>query len=115
MARRGGMPMGGMGGNMNGMIKQAQKLQEEMMKAQAEMEEKTVSASAGGNAVTVEVSGKKQLVSVKISPDVVDPEDIETLEDLIMAATNEAFRQIEEMSANTMGKLTGGMNIPGLF
>jgi len=108
---RGGMP----GGNMNSMIKQAQKMQEEMMRAQEELEEKTITASAGGGAVTVEVSGKKQLVSVKISPEAVDPDDVETLEDLILVAVNEGMRQIEELSENTMGKLTGGMSIPGLF
>ena len=108
---RGGMP----GGNMNSMIKQAQKMQEEMMRAQEELEEKTITASAGGGAVTVEVSGKKQLVSVKISPEAVDPDDVETLEDLILVAVNEGMRQIEELSESTMGKLTGGMSIPGLF
>lgn len=108
---RGGIPGGGGMGNMNQMMRQAQKMQEEMMKAQEELEQKTLSASAGGGAVSVEVSGKKQLVSIKISPEAVDPDDVETLEDLILAAVNEALRQVEEMSANTMGKL----NIPGLF
>lgn len=110
---RGGMPMGG--GNMNNMIRQAQKMQEQMMKIQEEAEEKQVSASAGGGAVTVTVSGKKQIVAIKISPEAVDPEDVETLEDLIMAATNEAMRQAEEMMTQAMSKVTGGMNIPGLF
>lgn len=110
---RGGMPMGG--GNMNNMIRQAQKMQEQMMKIQEEAEAKTVSASAGGGAVTVTVSGKKQIVEIKISPEAVDPDDVETLEDLIMAATNEAMRQAEEMLAQDMSKVTGGMNIPGLF
>ncbi len=109
---KGGMP--GMG-NMNNMIKQAQKMQEEMARLQGELEEKTVEASAGGGAVTACASGKKQLVSVKISPDAVDPDDVETLEDLILAAVNEALRQAEEMTASAMGKITGGMNIPGLF
>lgn len=109
---KGGMPKMG---NMNNMLRQAQKLQEEMTKMQSELEEKTVEASAGGGAVTVTVSGKKQLVSVKISPDAVDPDDIETLEDLVMAAANEALRKAEEMMVNAMGKITGGMNIPGLF
>ena len=110
---RGGMPMGG--GNMNNMIRQAQKMQEQMMKIQEEAEEKQVSASAGGGAVTVTVSGKKQIVEIKISPEAVDPDDVETLEDLIMAATNEAMRQAEEMMTQAMSKVTGGMNIPGLF
>ena len=90
-------------------------MQEQMAKIQEEAEEKTVEASSGGGAVTVVASGKKQLVSVKISPDAVDPDDVETLEDLILTATNEALRQAEEMIANEMGKVTGGMNIPGLF
>lgn len=110
---RGGMP-GGMG-NMNNMIKQAQKMQAEMLKIQQEAEEKQVSASSGGGMVTVTASGKKQIVSVKINPEAVDPDDVETLEDMIMAATNEALRQAEEMLAQDMSKLTGGMNIPGLF
>ena len=110
---KGGMPMGG--GNMNNMIRQAQKMQEQMMKIQEEAEEKQVSASAGGGAVTVTVSGKKQIVEIKISPEAVDPDDVETLEDLIMAATNEAMRQAEEMMTQAMSKVTGGMNIPGLF
>ena len=117
--RGGGMPPmnrgGGMPGNMNNMIKQAQKMQEDMLRAQEELEEKTITASAGGGAVTVEVSGKKQVVAIKISPEAVDPDDVETLEDLILVAVNEGMRQIEEMSSNAMGKLTGGMNIPGLF
>ncbi len=109
---RGGMP--GMG-NMNQMIKQAQKMQEEMLKAQAEIEEKTLEASAGGGAVTVTINGKKELMAIKISPEAVDPDDVETLEDLILSAVNEAMRQADELAAGTMGKLTGGMSIPGLF
>ena len=109
---RGGIP--GMG-NMNQMIKQAQKMQEDMLKAQAEIEEKTLEASAGGGAVTVTINGKKELLSVKISPDAVDPDDVETLEDLILSAVNEAMRQADELTAGTMSKVTGGMNIPGLF
>jgi len=109
---RGGMP--GMG-NMNQMIKQAQKMQEEMLKAQAEIEEKTLEASSGGGAVTVTMNGKKELLSIKISPEAVDPDDVETLEDLILSAVNEAMRQADELAAGTMGRVTGGMNIPGLF
>lgn len=109
---KGGMP--GMG-NMNNMLKQAQRMQEQMVKIQEEAEEKTVEASSGGGAVTVTASGKKQIVSVKISPDAVDPDDIETLEDLILAAANEALRQAEEMMTGEMSKVTGSMNIPGLF
>ncbi len=109
---RGGMP--GMG-NMNQMIKQAQKMQEEMLKAQSEIEEKTLEASAGGGAVTVTINGKKELLSIKLSEEAVDPDDIETLEDLILSAVNEAMRQADALASSTMGKLTGGMNIPGLF
>ena len=109
---RGGMP--GMG-NMNQMIKQAQKMQEEMLKAQAEIEEKIIEASAGGGAVTVTINGKKELQSIKISPEAVDSDDVETLEDLILSAVNEAMRQADEAAAGAMGKVTGGMSIPGLF
>lgn len=109
---KGGMP--GMG-NMQGMLRQAQKMQEEMTRLQEEMEAKTIEASSGGGVVTVTVTGKKEIVAVKISPEAVDPEDVETLEDLILAATNEALRQAEEMMTNAMGKITGGMNIPGMF
>ena len=108
----------GMGGgpqNMQAMIKQAQKMQEDMENLQAELDEKEHEVSAGGGAVKVVVSGKKQIVELKINPDAVDPEDVETLEDMIMAATNEALRQAEEMMAQEMGKVTGGMSIPGLF
>ena len=110
---RGGMP--GMGGNMNNMIKQAQKMQEEMAKLQEELEQKTVEASAGGGAITVTVSGKKEILSIKLSAEVVDPDDIETLEDLIMAATNEAIRKADEMVTSGMSKITGGISMPGLF
>ena len=110
---RGGMP-GGMG-NMNNMLKQAQKMQEQMLKIQEEAEEKTVEASSGGGAVTVTASCKKQIVAIKISPETVDPDDIETLEDLVISATNEALRLAEETMTREMSKVTGGMNIPGLF
>lgn len=106
---------GGMPGNMNNMIKQAQKMQEQMLKIQQETEEKELTASAGGGAVSVTVSGKKQITKISIAPEAVDPEDVETLEDMIMAAVNEAMRQADEMMASEMGKITGGMSIPGLF
>ena len=108
---RGGFP-GGMG-NMNNMMKQAQKMQKEMMKLQEEIEQRTVEASAGGGAVTVVVSGKKDVKSIIIKPEVVDPDDIEMLQDLVMAAINEAIRQADEMVAKEMSKLTGGLNLPG--
>ncbi len=108
MAKRGGFP-GGMPGNMNNLMKQAQKMQKQMEEANKELEEKEVTAAAGGGAVEVTVSGKKEIVKVKLSEEVVDPDDIEMLEDLIMAATNEALRQIEEYSAQSMSKITGGL------
>lgn len=113
---KGGFPKGmNMGGNMNSMIRQAQKMQEEMLKAQEELETKTVEASVGGGAVSVVVSGKKELVSVTISPEAVDPEDVEMLQDLIVSAVNEALRKADDMAAGSMSKITGGMKIPGLF
>lgn len=108
---KGGFP-GGMG-NMNNMMKQAQKMQKEMMRIQEEIEQRTVEASSGGGAVTVVVSGKKDIKSIVIKPEVVDPDDVEMLQDLIMAAVNEAIRQADEMVAEEMGKLTGGLNLPG--
>ncbi len=116
MARGGfprGMNMGG--GNMNNMIRQAQKMQEEMLKAQEELGEKTVEASVGGGAVAVVVNGKKELVSINIKPEAVDPEDVEMLQDLIVSAVNEAMRKADDLAASSMSKITGGMNIPGLF
>lgn len=110
MAKRGGFPGGGMPGNMANLMKQAQKMQRQMEEAQKELEEKEVTASAGGGAVEVTVSGKHEVTKVKLSEEVVDPEDIEMLEDLIMAATNEAFRQLDEISADSMSKITGGMS-----
>ena len=113
---KGGFPRGmGGGGNMNQMIKQAKKMQEQMLKMQEEMEENEYEATAGGGAVSVKVSGKRELTSISIKQDVVDPDDVEMLEDLIMAAVNEALRKVEESSADEMSKLTGGLNIPGLF
>jgi len=108
---------GGMGnmGNMSNMLKQAQKLQEEMMKAQEELKSRTVEASAGGGAVQVVVNGKNELLELKIKPEAVDPEDVEMLEDLVKAAVNEGLRKVEEMVSSEMGKLTSGLKIPGLF
>jgi len=100
---------------MAGMLKQAQKMQEQMSKLQAEAATKTVEATSGGGMVTAVVNGKQQLVSIKIEKDVVDPSDIEMLQDLIEAAVNEGLRKSQELLASEMGKLTGGMNIPGLF
>ena len=108
MAQRGGFP-GGMPGNMNNLMKQAQRMQRQMEETTKELEEKEYSASAGGGAVTVTVSGKKEVLSVKLAEEVVDPDDIEMLQDLIVAATNEALRKMEEESQAAMSKLTGGL------
>ncbi|MDD6183950.1 MAG: YbaB/EbfC family nucleoid-associated protein [Lachnospiraceae bacterium] len=108
MAKKGGFP-GGMPGNMNNLMKQAQKMQRQMEEATKELQEKEATASAGGGVVEVTVSGKREVTKVKIDPEAVDPDDVEMLEDLIMAATNEAFREIEEMSTQSMTKITGGL------
>ena len=107
--------MGGGPGNMQSMLKQAQKMQEDMAAKQAELEACEYETSSGGGAVTVKINGKKEILSVKISEEVVDPEDIETLEDLITAAVNEAIKTVETTSAEEMQKITGSMGIPGLF
>ncbi len=113
MAKRGGFPGGmGMPGNMNNLMKQAQRMQRQMEESQKEMETKEFSASAGGGGVEVVVSGKKEVTKVTLSPEVVDPDDIEMLQDLIMAAVNEAYRKVEEESQNAMSKFTGGMGLP---
>ena len=116
MAKRGGFP-GGMPGNMGNLMKQAQKMQRQMEEASKELEEKEVTAAAGGGAVEVTVSGKKEVTKVKIDPEAVDPDDVEMLEDLIMAATNEALRKCEEESQAQMSKITGGLSglTGGLF
>ena len=115
MAKRGGFP-GGMPGNMNNLMKQAQRMQRQMEEAQQKLETMEATATAGGGAVEVTVSGKKEVLKVKLAEEVVDPDDIEMLEDLIVAATNEAFRKVEEASASAMSKLTGGMGagMPGM-
>lgn len=102
--------------NPNNMMKQVQKMQEDMQKAQEELEAKEYTASVGGGAVEITMTGKKNVTSVKISPDVVDPDDVEMLEDLIAAAVNEVVAKLEADSSETMGAITGQMpSIPGLF
>lgn len=108
-------PMGGMGGNMNNMIRQAQKMQQEMMKMQNEIEEQEFEATAGGGVITVKMTGAKQLTAVEIKPEAVDPDDVEMLQDLIITAINEAMKKVDEANNSKMSKLTGGMSIPGLF
>ena len=107
-----GMP-GGM--NQADMMKQAQKIQQEMMRMQEEMENKTYSATSGGGMVTAEVNGKHEVVSLTVKPEAVDPDDVEMLQDMIMAAVNEAMRTADTEAANNMSRLTGGLNLGGLF
>ena len=113
MAKRGGFPGMGMPGNMNNLMKQAQKMQRQMEENQKALEEKSFTATAGGGAVEVTVSGKREVTGVKLAEEVVDPDDIEMLEDLIVAATNEALRKVEEETTAVMSKLTGGLGGSG--
>lgn len=109
MAKRGGYPGGMMPGNMNNLMKQAQRMQRQMEEGQKELESKEFTATAGGGAVEVTVSGKKEILKVKLTEEVVDPEDIEMLQDLIVAAANEAMKQADEANEALMGKMTGGL------
>ncbi|MDD3653173.1 MAG: YbaB/EbfC family nucleoid-associated protein [Desulfotomaculaceae bacterium] len=104
-----------MGGNMNKMMKQVQKMQQDMMKLQEELKSRTVESTAGGGMVKVIASGNNEIVSIEINPQVVDPEDVEMLQDLVLAAVNEALKKAQEMVSQEMSKLTGGLNIPGMF
>lgn len=106
---------GGGGGGMQNMLKQAQKMQEDMAALQAELDEREYSATSGGGMVEVIVTGKHELKSLKIKPEAVDPEDVEMLEDLVTAAVNEAIRNAVETAAAEMESVTGGMNLPGMF
>ena len=115
MAKRGGFPGGGMPGNMSNLMKQAQRMQRQMEESQKELETKEFTAKSGGGAVEVTVTGKKEVTKVKLSEEVVDPEDIEMLEDLVMAATNEALRMAEEANTEVMSKMTGGLGMGGGF
>ena len=109
---RGGMP-GGM--NQAAMLKQAQKMQQDLLRMQQEQESKTFTAKAGGGMVTATVNGKQEMVNLEINPEAVDPDDVEMLQDMIMAAVNEAMRAAEAEAANNMSRLTGGLNLGGLF
>ncbi|MEH7073237.1 YbaB/EbfC family nucleoid-associated protein [Neobacillus drentensis] len=106
MMRGGGM------GNMQNMMKQMQKMQKKMAEAQEELGEKKIEGSAGGGMVTVVVTGHKEVVDVKIKPEAVDPDDIDMLQDLVLAATNDALKKVEELTNSTMGQFTKGMNLP---
>ena len=101
--------------NMQGTMKKVQKMQQDMLKMQEELKKRTVEATAGGGAVTVVVTGRKTVEKVTIAPSAVDPEDVEMLEDLVTTAINEAMRKVDEMTEKEMGKITGGMKLPGMF
>ena len=108
----------GMGGgpqNMNAMIKQAQKMQADMEALQAELDEREYEIQAGGGAVTVKINGKKEILAIDLKPEIVDPDDIETLSDTLVAAVNQAIKKVEETNAGEMQKITGDINVPGLF
>ncbi len=111
---KGGFPGMG-GGNMNNLLKQAQKFQKQMEDMQKELENKEFEASVGGGVVVAKANGKKQIVDIQIKPEAVDPDDVEMLQDLILSACNEALKKAEEETADEMKKLTGGLNLPGMF
>ncbi|MBC5638375.1 MULTISPECIES: YbaB/EbfC family nucleoid-associated protein [Ornithinibacillus] len=102
-------------GNMGNMMKQMQKMQKKMMQAQEELFEMEFEASAGGGMVTVKANGKKEIIDVQIKEEVVDPDDIEMLQDLILAATNDVIKQVDDKTNETMGQFTKGLNMPGMF
>ena len=108
-----GMPGGGM--NQMAMMKQAQKMQQEMLRMQEELENKTFTASAGGGMVSATVNGKHEVLNIQINPEAVDPDDVEMLQDMVIAAVNEAMRTADAEAANNMSRLTGGLNLGGLF
>ncbi|MCQ2517488.1 MAG: YbaB/EbfC family nucleoid-associated protein [Lachnospiraceae bacterium] len=114
MAKRGGFPGGGMPGNMSNLMKQAQRMQRQMEEQQKEMETKEFIGKAGGGAVTVSFTGKREMTKIEIDPELVDPDDIDTLQLAVMAAVNEGLRQIEEANNNMVNQMTGGMNLGGL-
>ena len=109
------IPQSGGPNNMQAMLKQAQKMQEDMAAMQEELDAREYDVAAGGGVVNVKINGKKEIISVKIDPEVVDPDDIETLEDLIVAAVNEAIKKVEAISGEEMQKITGSMGLPGMF
>ncbi len=101
--------------NVSNVVKQAQMMQEKMAQIQSEVEEQTVEAVAGGGMITVTVNGKKEVISIKINPEAVDPDDVETLEDLVIVAVNDAMKKADDLMNDAMQSITGGLNIPGLF
>ena len=114
MAKRGGFPGGGMPGNMNNLMKQAQRMQRQMEEQQKEMENREIEATAGGGAVKLVITGAREVKSLEIEKDAVDPEDVETLQDLLIAAMNEALRMVEEANGEAMGNMAGGLDLGGL-
>ena len=104
-----------MGGNMNKTMKQVQKMQQDMAKMQEELVGRTVESTAGGGVIKVVANGRQELISIEIKPEAVDPEDVEMLQDLVLAAVNEALRKSQDLASGEMGKITGGMKMPGLF
>ena len=109
------IPQGGGPNNMQAMLRQAQKMQEDMQLKQEELEDREYQVAAGGGVVNVKINGKKEILEVKLSPEIVDPDDIETLEDLIVAGVNEAIKKVEAISAEEMQKITGSIGLPGMF
>lgn len=107
--------MGGGPSDMNGMLRQAQKMQEELQQKQAELEEKEYTVSAGGGMVSVRINGRREILGIRIDPEIVDPDDIETLSDILVAGVNEAIKKVDSVSSEEMEKLTGGLGIPGLM
>lgn len=112
---RGGFPGGFGGGNMNNLLKQAQKMQKQMEEMQKDLETKEFEATSGGGVVKATVNGKKQLVGIEIKKEAVDPDDVEMLQDLVLVAVNDALKRAEEETGDEMKKITGGMSMPGLF
>jgi DNA-binding YbaB/EbfC family protein len=106
--------MGGMGGNQAAMLQQIQKMQDDMAAKQAELEAREYEVSAGGGAVTVKINGQKQILALDIAPEIVDPDDIETLSDILVAAVNEAIKRVEDTASSEMEAITGAMNLPGM-
>jgi len=116
MAKRKGFGGGGGSmGNMNSMLKQAQKIQDQMEETQKEMEVKTFEVSSGGGAVKIAITGKREITKIEIAKDIVDPEDVEMLQDTVLTAVNEAIREVDKQMEDAMGKVTGGISMPGLF
>lgn len=112
---RANYPKGGGAQNMNSMMKQVQKMQEDMAALQEELESREYEVSAGGGMVSVKINGKREIVGIDIKPEIVDPDDIETLSDVIVAAVNEAIKKVDSTSESEMSKITGGLSVPGMF